>query len=124
MNEKEAIELLTKIREHHRDMEDTLTGQWHIQTASYLDDVLEWLQMRADIIYQAENPCEEWNTKGNAYLVPYVYKLGKEMQKQAHIELDCFVMWPVNDVVLDRSMHYAKLAKKYLKENTPKITGE
>ncbi len=79
MNEKEAIDVLEDINQQ------TIAGS---AESVQLVRIIQWLQMRADIIHAAENPGEEWRTQD----LPYVYKLGKEMQRQAHIEVDSFIM--------------------------------
>lgn len=122
MNEKEAIEILNTIQDHlskicscHSDPDNVAGHLWHGQEVSYMEDIIEWLQRRADIIELANNPPETWDKRE----VPYIYDLANFLQKEAHYALDMFIMFPKMEHCLERTQHDAKLAAKYMRECAP-----
>lgn len=122
MDEKELVETLTKICEYHcgkMGLEDDL-ARWHMQTASYLKEVIDWHQRRVDIMQVAETPFPEWCPDNQ----PYVYQLGKFLQNEAHMELDSYIVYGLGDYQLDLVNHNAKLAKEHLQTAFKKMNED
>lgn len=100
MDEKRAIAVLSNIR---------FSTIYHIlNDPEDLNDIIEWLQRRADIIAAAETG--EFEVADPTY----IYDLYLEMKRQARIELECAIVFELQDC-FERSTHYGELALKYFK---------
>ena len=122
MNEKEAIDYLNVIQDHmgkmcscHSDPENFAGHLWHTQEVAIMDEIIEWLQIRADIIERGNNPPERWDPLE----LPFVYNLAMFQQKEAHIHVDMYIMWHGNESNLDKAVQFAKLAYENLKTSVP-----
>ena len=109
MNEKEAIEILGKIIEN---LETSPSTSFNKQGIAYLGEIVEWFQRRVDLIQVAETPINEWD-KDN---LPYMYRMGKWLQDEAHRELDSYILWDLGEYVLGTVSKQAKLSQRYLRE--------
>ena len=109
MNEKEAIEILGKIIEN---LETSPNTSFNKQGIAYLGEIVEWFQRRVDLMQVAETPINEWD-KDN---LPYMYRMGKWLQDEAHRELDSYILWDLGEYVLGTVAKQAKLAQQYLRE--------
>ena len=107
MNEKEAIDILKPIKEK-LDVDDP----FFYNAVVDLEQVIEWFQRRVDLMQVAETPLNEWE---NANL-PYVYRMGKWLQDDAHRELDAFILWDLGEYQLGTVAKQAKLSQQYLRE--------
>ena len=109
MNEKEAIEILNTLS---KNLEQSPKTAWNRQAIAYFGEIVEWFQRRVDLMQIAETPINEWD-KDN---LPYVYRMGKWLQDEAHRELDAFILWDLGEYQLGTVAKQAKLSQQYLRE--------
>ena len=109
MDEKEAIEILNTLS---KNLEQSPKTAWNRQAIAYFGEIVEWFQRRVDLMQVAETPLNEWD-KDN---LPYVYRMGKWLQDDAHRELDAFILWDLGEYQLGTVAKQAKLSQQYLRE--------